>query len=305
VKIIFFGTSEIGLPILQELINKHEVLAVVTSSDKPVGRKQILTPSPIATIAETYKLPVYKPSKIKNNPQFINTLQSFGADIFIVVAYGKILPLELLAIPPLQTINVHFSLLPKYRGPAPVQFALLNGETQTGATVFILDELVDHGPILGTVKVDILPEDTNLTLQHRLAEVSAKLLIDILPKYQSGEIIPSEQNHELATTTKIISKDDGRINWNESAETIYNKWRAYQPWPGIYTLWNNQLLKIIECAPSKQTINLPFGTTQKDLVSCGNNSVLQLITVQLEGKNQTSIKDFLNGHPQFHNSKLN
>ncbi len=303
-KIIFFGTSEIGRPILQKLIEKHEVLAVITSPDKPVGRKQILTPSPIATLAEENNLTTIKPEKVKNNSEFIETLRDFDADIFIVVSYGKILPLELLSIPPLKTINVHFSLLPRYRGPAPVQFALLNGETKTGSTIFILDELVDHGPILGTVELDILPDDTNPTLQHRLAESSSDLLLDILPKYQSGVITPQEQNHELATPTKIISKDDGRIDWKETAKQIHNKWRAYQPWPGIYTEWDGKLLKIIECAVNDESTTFPVGTTQDDLVSCGDNTTLKLITVQLEGKNSSPIKDFLNGHPKFKSTQL-
>ncbi len=303
-KIIFFGTSEIGRPILQKLIEEHEVLAVITSPDKPVGRKQILTPSPIATLAEENNLTTIKPEKVKNNSEFIETLKDFDADIFIVVSYGKILPDELLSIPPLKTINVHFSLLPKYRGPAPVQFALLNGETKTGSTIFVLDELVDHGPILGTVELDILPDDTNPTLQHRLAESSSDLLLDILPEYQSGVITPQEQNHELATPTHIISKDDGRIDWNETAEQIHNKWRAFQPWPGIYTEWDGRLLKIIECAVSDESTTFPVGTTQDDLVSCGDNTTLKLITVQLEGKNSSPIKDFLNGHPKFKSTQL-
>ncbi|HMR55536.1 MAG TPA: methionyl-tRNA formyltransferase [Candidatus Doudnabacteria bacterium] len=303
-KIIFFGTSEIGLPILQKLIDEHEVLSVVTSPDKPVGRKQILTPSPIAKLAEECKLPVHKPNKVKDNSEFIETLKSFGANIFIVVSYGKILPLELLSIPPLKTINVHFSLLPKYRGPAPVQFALLNGETKTGSTIFVLDELVDHGPILATAEISIEPSDTNPTLQAKLAKLSADLLIETLPKYEAGQITPIEQDHEQATATKIISKDDGRINWEDSALEIYNRWRAFQPWPGITTEWNHKLLKIVECRLADEQLKLPCGMTQDDLVACGNDSALKLIYIQLEGKKTVDIKDFLNGYPEFSNSSL-
>lgn len=304
-KIIYFGTSEIGVPILEELHKHHEVVAVVTSPDKAVGRKQLLTPSPIANLANRLNLTMYKPEKVKNNSDFLLTLKQHAADLFVVVSYGKILPKELLTIPPLQTINVHFSLLPKYRGPAPVQFALLNGEAVTGTTIFILDELVDHGPILASQDLIIDPNDTNITLQSKLAQISAELLIQTLPKYEAGAITPLEQNHDQATSSKIITKEDGLIDWNKPAPEIYNQWRAYQPWPGIYTEWDDKLLKIIECAPSDESISLSPGTTQNDLVSCGNNSTLKLLTVQLEGKNPTSIKGFLNGHPEFSNTSLN
>ncbi|HMQ02065.1 MAG TPA: methionyl-tRNA formyltransferase, partial [Candidatus Doudnabacteria bacterium] len=155
--IIFFGTSEIAVPILDKLLEQHTIAAVITSPDKAVGRKQLLTPSPIANLAARRNLLTYKPLQVKGNSELHRTLRQHQADIFIVVSYGKILPPELLDIPPLKTINVHFSLLPKYRGPAPVQFALLNGETTTGTTIFILDELVDHGPVLASRKLDIDP----------------------------------------------------------------------------------------------------------------------------------------------------
>lgn len=303
-KIVFFGTSEIGAPILENLAKHHEVVAVVTSPDKPVGRKQILSPSPIANLAERLKIFTYKPEKVKNNPDFLLTLKQHAADLFVVVSYGKILPLELLDIPPLKTINVHFSLLPKYRGPAPVQFALLNGETVTGTTIFILDELVDHGPVLATKEIAIDPHDTNITLQSKLAQLSSDLLIEVLPKYEAGEITPVEQNHDEATGSKIITKEDGKIDWTQDAQEIYNRWRAFQPWPGIYTSWQGKLLKILECEPGPESTTLQPGQTQDNLVGCGGGSTLKLTTVQLEGKNPVSIDDFLNGHPDFKSSQV-
>ena len=210
-KIVYFGTSEIGIPILSALKKHHQVLAVVTTPDKPVGRKQVLSPSAIANEALRLNLPVLKPTKVKNNPEFLEELKKFEADIFVVVSYGKILPVDLLDIPPLKTINVHFSLLPKYRGPAPVQFALLNGETKTGTSIFILDELVDHGPILAMQELDIDPDDTNISLQSKLAITSADLILETLPNYESGKIEPQVQNHDIATGSKIISKEDGKV----------------------------------------------------------------------------------------------
>lgn len=304
-KIIYFGTSEIGVPILQKLLQHHDVVAVVTSPDKAVGRKQVLTPSPIAHLAQRERLTIYKPDKVKNNPDFLHTLKQHAADLYVVVSYGKILPLELLDQPPLKTINVHFSLLPKYRGPAPVQFTLLNGETKTGTSIFILDELVDHGPLLATAELNIEPDDTNLTLQSKLAQLSADLLIDTLPKYEHSQITPVAQNHEEATSTKIITKEDGKVNWQETNQQIYNRFRAFQPWPGIYTSWEGKTLKIIDCAPSSESVPLHPGQVQHNLVGCGNNTILSLKTVQLEGKNPTSITDFLNGHPQFGSGQLN
>ncbi len=304
-KIIYFGTSEIGLPILEALLEHHEVVAVVTSPDKAVGRKQILTPSPIANLAERKHLTIYKPNKVKNNPDFLLTLKQHAADLYVVVSYGKILPLELLDQPPLKTINVHFSLLPKYRGPAPVQFTLLNGETKTGTSIFILDELVDHGPLLATAEIAIEPTDTNITLQSKLAQLSSDLLIEILPKYENSQITPTVQNHEEATSTKIITKEDGKVNWQETNQQIYNRFRAFQPWPGIYTTWEGKSLKIIDCVPSSEPIPLQPGQVQQYLVGCGENTVLELKTIQLEGKNPTSITDFLNGYPQFGSSQLN
>ena len=303
-KLVFFGTSEIGVPILDALIQQHEVVAVVTSPDKATGRKQIISPSPIASCAEGHGLLTYKPEKVKHNPEFLHTLQEHKADLFIVVSYGKILPVELLDIPRLKTINVHFSLLPKYRGPAPVQFALLNGESTTGTTIFILDELVDHGPILATAEMAIEPSDTNPTLQGKLAQLSCTLLLETLPKYEAGQITPQEQNHDEATTTKIISKQDGRIDWQDSGVEIYNRFRAFQPWPGIYTEWQGKTLKILDCSPAVQPPNLSQGQAQNELIGCGHNTALQLKTVQLEGKIPVSIKDFLNGYPEFATAQL-
>ncbi len=289
-KIVFFGTSDIGLPILEDLIANHQVLAVVTSPDKPVGRKQELTPTPIAELAKQHKIQILKPKKVRDNPDFLSELaeivDSRYIDIFIVVSYGKILPAELLELPPLKTINVHFSVLPKYRGAAPVQFALLNGETTTGTSIFILDAEVDHGPILATKNIAIDDDDTNATLQTRLAELSSTLLLETLPKYADGSLTPVQQDHGLATFTKLISKEDGLVDWSKPAQEIYNQFRAYQPWPGIYTTWQDKKLKIIDCKLSE------------------DKTTLELITVQLEGKNPTSMKDFLNGYPDFEMSQL-
>ncbi|MDQ3018772.1 MAG: methionyl-tRNA formyltransferase [bacterium] len=292
-KIVFFGTSDVGLPILEALHHEHTILKVITSPDAPVGRKQVITPSPIADKASMLGLSVEKPLKVKNNPEFIESLTALRADIFIVVSYGKILPEELLNIPSLKTINIHFSLLPKYRGASPIQFALTNDEIVTGTTIFILDALVDHGPILAQQELSIAPDDTLTTLAPKLSELSKNLLLDILPKYESGEIIPYEQNHDEATHVSLIEKEDGKIDWNNSAQSIYNQFPGFIVWPGIWTTWEEKKLKILGCQPV--LVQEPGTLT----IPCGDNSLLQITILQPEGKNPMTAKDFLNGYPRF------
>lgn len=292
-KIVFFGTSDVGLPILEALLKEHEVISVVTSPDALVGRKQILTPSPIAQFAAQNNLPLLKPEKARNNPELIAQLQNLNVDIFIVVSYGKILPEELLNIPPLKTVNVHFSLLPKYRGASPIQFALLNGETETGTTIFVLDEQVDHGPIIAQAKLDIQPDDTFLTLAPKLSQLSADLLLENLPKYQNKTLTPFDQDHLQATKATLINKQDGKIAWSKTAQEIYNQYRAFIAWPGIWTTWQDKTLKILKCVPTLETEIPPIK------IPCGNNTFLRISELQLEGKKPTTDQEFLNGYPNF------
>lgn len=294
-RIVFFGTSDVGLPILEALAKEHEIIQVVTSPDAFVGRKQELRATPIADLANELKIPIQKPEQVKNNPEFLDFLKELNADIFIIVSYGKILPLELLDIPPLKTINVHFSLLPKYRGAAPIQYALLNGETTSGTTIFILDEKVDNGPILVKKELGIEAADTFSTLAQKLANLSAELLIDLLPKYAAGEITPEEQNHDEATFTKLIKKEHGRIDWAKPAQETFNMWRAYTPWPGIWTTWKNENFKILQL----KVIESPTDDNISETIKCGSNTYLLLEEVQPAGKKPMTMKDFMNGAKDF------
>ncbi len=304
-KIVFFGTSIVGAPILTALHEAgHEILEVVTSPDALVGRKQILTPSAISDRANELKLKISKPEKVKNNAEFIQHLKELNADIFIVVSYGKILPLELIDIPPLKTINVHFSLLPKYRGAAPIQYALLNGETTTGTTIFILDELVDHGDIIAQGAIDIEPTDTFLTLAEKLSYLSAHILIDLLPVYADNGIEPRTQIHDEATSTKLIKKEDGFVDFTaKTAQEIYNMWRAFALWPGIYTKCSpvesepEKQLKILECRVVAQ--DEPRDPANRAIIPCAKDTYLELMSVQLEGKKPTKMDDFLRGYKDF------
>lgn len=300
-KIVFFGTSDVGLPILEALHNsEHEVLQVVTSPDAPFGRKQELLSSPVANLASFLKLPVVKPQSVKNNPEFLEQLRNLQADIFIVVSYGKIMPQELLDIPRLKTLNIHFSLLPKWRGAAPIQYSLLNGEASTGITIFILDAEVDHGPILVQQTFAIEPNDTFGSLAKTLAVESAPILLDLLPKYEAGIITPQEQDHSQATFAKIIEKDQGRIDWSKTAQEIYNQWRAFTPWPGIWTTWQNQNFKILKA----QVVESPNEDNLSEVKQCGKDTYLLLQEVQLAGKKAMSMAEFLNGQKTFRSEDL-
>jgi methionyl-tRNA formyltransferase len=305
-KVVFFGTSSVGIPTLKALTQEYEVTAVVTAPDAPFGRKQILTPSPIAQLATELNLNTLKPTQVKTNHEFLQELQNLAADIFIVVSYGKILPKAVIDLPRLKTLNIHFSALPKYRGAAPIQFALLHGKTQTATTIFILDELLDHGPILAQEPTTIKPNDTFTTLSERMAEQSAQLLLRILPDYAAGKLKAQEQNHSEATYTKILTKQDGRINWHKSAQDIYNQWRALTLWPGVWTTWNDKILKILECEPSSESNNVSQpGTVLPDgTISCAHGQ-LKVIKLQLEGKSPLTIAEFLRGNKAFIGSSLN
>ncbi len=335
-KIVFFGTSNFALPILEALMKAHEVLAVVTTPDAPVGRKQELTESPVSALARDLKLTTFKPEQVKGNQEFLEQLKQLctptlhphppfghlppkgeggttgGADVFVVSSYGMILPTEIIELPKLKTLNTHPSALPRYRGPTPIQAALLNGDAQTGTSIIILDEDVDHGPLLGQKIVDISPDDNYFTLEDRLAKASADLLLEALADYQAGKITPLPQDDSQATFTKIITKEDGRINWEQSAEQIYNQFRAFYVWPGIWTTWRGKKLKILDCVVNADqlighgfTDTYGYGTViEGGKVVCGGGSLLQIKSLQPEGRSEMSIKDFLNGNKEFVGSKL-
>ena len=309
-KIIFFGTAHVALPVLEELNRKHQVLAVVTTPDVKVGRKQELTESPVSSLARRLKLKVFKPEHPKNDPEFLSELKKLNADIFVVVAYGKILPAEIINLPKFKTVNVHFSLLPKYRGASPIQTALLNGEWETGTSIFILNEKVDAGAILRQERIDVEPNDNYETLSDRLARLSAEVIDQTLGDYASGKLTPLPQDESRVSHTKIIKKEDGRVDWNKSAEQIYNQFRAFYVWPGIWTAWKGQNLKIAECEATElenksATENYRIGIVlDRGIVVCGKNSALKITRLQLAGKNETTIQEFLNGHRDFIGSRL-
>ena len=274
-KIIFMGTPEFSVTILDVLIDSdYEITAVITNPDAPVGRKQILTPSPVKVVAEKNKIPLIQLDEIRN----------LDVDLAIVAAYGKIIPKNILGIPRFETINIHPSLLPRYRGASPIQNAILNGDKKTGITIMKLDEEMDHGPILANGGLPIADSDTYESLSQKLAKIGAELLIKIIPEYISGKIKPIEQKHAEATYTKIIKKEDGKIDWSKSAIEIERMTRAFYPWPAAWTIWNGKILKILEAE-----------------VRGGSLAIKKL---QLEGGKILSIEEFINGHKDFNVASL-
>jgi len=274
-KIIFFGSFQYAVPALEAFIkNSYEILAIVTNPDSLQGRKKELVASPVKLAAQQAGLNVIQPEKLRHNAEFLEYLKSLNPDLNIVVAYGKIIPKEIIELPKYGTINIHPSLLPAYRGPSPVQAAILNGEKETGVTIMQIDEEVDHGPILAQAKYQISPNAYYQQITRELFQTGAELLIKTMPDWLAGKVIPRPQNHSSATFTKKFSWPDGRIDWNQPAEKIFNQIRALNPEPGTWTTFNGKILKILKASLSK-------------------GSTLILEEVQPEGKKAMAFEDFL------------
>lgn len=307
-RIVFFGTANFALPILEALKSQHEIAGVVTTPDAPVGRKRQLIESPVSMLAKELGLKTLKPEKLDR--QLKVELEALRAELFIVVAYGKILPDEFITLPEFKTVNVHASLLPKYRGPSPIQFALLNGDAETGTTIMVMRPELDTGPILAQEKLIVAPDDTYVTLADRLAKLSVAVLMPAMEDYVSGKLEPRPQNESEANWSKIISKEDGKINWDRSSWEVYNQFRAFFPWPGIWTTWQGQKLKILDCSPlpspavAAEQTNNPGTVLAGGAVVCGSGSLLQINSLQLAGKNETRIENFLRGNGSLISSRL-
>jgi methionyl-tRNA formyltransferase len=246
VRILFFGTPYAAVRVLEALTRwpMGTVVGVVTAPDRPRGRGQRVEPTPVKAWAIRHGAPVFQPDTLKR-PEVVRALRVWSADVFIVTAYGFILPPSVLEVPPYGCLNVHFSLLPKYRGAAPVARALLAGERETGVTVIQMNERMDAGPILAQRVVPIRDDDTTGTLEDRLAQVGAALLMEVLPDYLAGRLRPVEQDESAATLAPKVQKEEGRIRWDRPAEWIERQVRAMDPWPSAYTWWRGRLLKVL------------------------------------------------------------
>lgn len=309
------GTPEFAEKIFRKFYvamkDKFEVIAVITAEDKPVGRKQILTPSPVKKWAQENKLPVLQPDKIRK-PEWIEKIKALNPELIILIVYGQIIPKEILDMPKYKAINIHPSLLPCWRGASPIQSAILNGDKKTGVTIMLMDAEMDHGDIIASTKHQVGSKAAYKDLADHLAELGVDLLIKIIPNWIEGKIKASPQNHFQATLCKLIKKEDGKIDWNKSAEEIERQIRAFAEWPESYTNFNDKILKILEADfenPSttlraSKKIGEVFLTDTKELVVQTNNGILILKQVQPEGKKPMSAKDFLNGHPEIIGSIL-
>ncbi len=294
-RVVFMGTPEFSVPILELLIEDYNVVGVVTQPDKLVGRKKILTPSPIKKLAIEKGIPVLTPSKIRHEYEDVIDLKP---DIIITCAFGQIIPKEILDYPEYGCINVHASLLPKYRGGAPIQRAILNGDELTGITIMYMNEGLDTGDMIEKSEVQIARNDNYLSLSNKLNDCAVELLRKVMPKILSGENDRVKQDNDAAVYAPIITREDEKIDFNNKTEDIYNKIRALSPTPGSYTTIDNKVLKIYDSKIGTSKNNIPGEIIHiyDDGIGISTNDGEIIITeIKLEGKNKTYVKDFLNG----------
>jgi methionyl-tRNA formyltransferase len=304
-KLVFCGTPRFAVPTLEALIAaQHEIALVVTQPDKPVGRTQELQLPPVKQTALVAGLPVTQPEKIRNNAEFRAQLEAIAPDAIVVVAYGRIIPPWMLSLPRLGCINLHASLLPKYRGAAPIQWAVALGETVTGNTTMLLEEGLDTGPILMQQTLPIAPEQTAADLFDVLAREGAPLVVETLAGLDAGTIHPKTQDHAQATLAPILQREDGRMDFAlRTATELVNRWRGFQPWPGAFTAFDDKKLIVHRMnAADEQNEAAESGTVlvkgKQMLVACAQNTWLEILEVQLEGKKRMAAADFLRGlHP--------
>jgi methionyl-tRNA formyltransferase len=309
-KIIFIGTPEFGAIILEGLIKADfKPALVITETDKPVGRKKIITPPPIKMAAQKFSIPIVQPEKIINCKLEIENLQP---DLIIVAAFGQIIPKNILDIPKFGCLNIHPSLLPKYRGPSPIQYAILNGDKETGVSIMLLDEKMDHGPIIAQRKLEFLISDLQFTnLHNELAKLGAELLIGAIPQWLNGEIKLIPQDETKATFTKILKREDGKIDWTKSAKELERQIIAFDPWPGTFAecgenKFKIKTIKIWQASVQEQTGVGPFGQPGKTYMATNENIAVQtgkdflvIKELQPESGKKMPAKEFLKGHSDF------
>ena len=299
-KLVFCGTPMFAVPCLEALLQaSFDVQLVVSQPDRPKGRGLEMVPTPVKQVALQHGIPVVQPEKIKVNPDFRSQLESIQPDAIIVVAYGRIIPQWMIDLPPLGNINVHASLLPKYRGAAPIQWAIASGERVTGVTTMRIDAGLDTGDMLLKAELPISPDDTSVTLSPRLSALGAHLLVETLQRLEAGKLEATPQDHSQASLAPILKKEDGLIDFTRTASDIHNRLRGFQPWPGAFTIFRDKQFAIHAARPANQS-NLAPGelaaTGDSLLVGCGNHTALELLEVQPEGKKRMAARDFANGY---------
>jgi len=305
--LVFAGTPAFAVPTLEKLVEAgFPVRLVLTQPDRPRGRGMELTASPVKQCALRLGLPVLQPEKIKHNEELRTELTALKPEAIIVVGYGRIIPQWMIDLPPLGNLNVHASLLPRYRGAAPIQWAIANGETVTGVTIMRIDAGLDTGDILLQRELAIAADDTAESVAPRLAAIGAKLMIETLHGLQAGTIQPRPQDHARASLAPILKKEDGRINFRRPATEICNRLRGFQPWPGAYTTFRGKSLHVWSARPVQKTVS--SGTIQMEghlpLAGCTAGTAMELIEVQVEGKKRMSGRDFVNGYRPYNGELL-
>jgi methionyl-tRNA formyltransferase len=306
-KLVFCGTPQFAVPTLEALIAAgHHVELVVSQPDRPVGRAAEIHPTPVKQAAMAAGIPVTQPEKIKSNAEFRAQLEAIAPDAIVVVAYGRIIPPWLLALPRLGCINLHGSLLPKYRGAAPIQWSVANGDAFTGNTTMLLEEGLDTGPILKQQTHEIGPDATSVELFETLAHAGAPLVVETLAGLAAGTITPRPQNHEFATFAPLLDREDGRMDFGRrAAHELYNRWRGFQPWPGAFTSLNGKKLIVHRMALALEAPNGAAGFEpgaihidhERLFAACADDTWLEFIEVQLEGKKRMAAAEFLRGNP--------
>ena len=297
--LVFCGTPRFAVPTLEALVHAgFPIRLVVTQPDKPSGRGLELAPPPVKHSAITLDLPITQPESIKNNDEFRAQLTALRPDAIIVVGYGRIVPQWMIDLPRLGNINLHASLLPKYRGAAPIQWAIARGETMTGVTTMRINAGLDTGDILLQKEISINPTDTAESLALTLAGIGADLTVETLRGLEAGTISPRAQDDAKATLAPILKKEDGRIDFRHSAQEIWNRLRGFQPWPGAFTTFRGRNLHVWDAAPSPHSLPPGELLVENDrlFVGCGGGTALALFEVQPEGKKRMAVRDFVHGY---------
>jgi methionyl-tRNA formyltransferase len=300
-RLVFCGTPHFAVPTLQHLLSQSDfdVAAVITQPDRPRGRGQQISSSLVKKTALAANIPVHQPEKIRS-PEAQALLQTLAPDAIVIIAYGQIIPVRLLSVPKLGWINLHASLLPKYRGAAPINWAIANGESISGLTAMRIDAGMDTGDMLLQQQVEIAPNETAPELTKKMSQAGAPLIVETLRGITSGKLTARPQKHDEATYAPLLKKEDGRIDWDRPAQEIYNRMRAFDPWPGAYTSFRGQTCHLWAEPFSAPTLSgTPPATILQEstqiLIACGHATLLRLLSVKVQGRKQVSAVEFANG----------
>jgi methionyl-tRNA formyltransferase len=301
-RLVFCGTPQFAVPTLNALLQAgHHVDLVLSQPDRASGRGMEVQISPVKRYSEQHGLALAQPEKLRHNPELQERLRALSPDAIVIVAYGRLIPPWMLALPKHGNLNVHASLLPKYRGAAPIQWAVANGETKTGITTMRIDEGLDTGDILLQERVPILPQQTAVELSPVLAGVGAELMVRTLAGLEQGTIQATPQDHSRATSAPILQREDGRIDWSCTAQQVFDRWRGFQPWPGAFTSFRGKklILHAMEVVVDPSGPEAAPGVLRRAgnrlLVACGQSTWLDLLELQMEGKRRMPVAAFLNG----------